>query len=518
MKHHTATGGTMGGRSQMPCFGLALTTVAFAASLTLLWGCPMSPPTGVTTGGQQDIAAARKVIEDGGIPDPDWITVEGFLSEHSIPIDQPDEAGLLYTAASVSWNADFDVFTPVATVVIGFGTTITEETFERDPLNLCLVIDRSGSMGDLIDVRSETSKLDAVKIAIDRLLAQLDGDDRVSIVTFDTGTKLWVESVPGNDIAAIKSALDEVVAGGGTDLARGLRRGYRVVNAHRDGGRSDRLIVFTDALLWGRAQRQAVEFINVMEEYADVGIGATVFGIGTDFGHEIVYDISQVRGGNYFFLSDYDRIVTVFDEEFDYLVTPVAYDVVLDVSVPFEFDVVGVYGIPVEEPFPHQLELEIPTLFLSTRQGGGAVMVRLRPGALVDFSVENSVMDISMSYTTPDGENETHPAVTAVLPGGFDPDATTDYFENDSAKRAALLLNTALVLRNACDDAYGYYGYYRYDYSSANREQAIERLTEFLPYFDALAEGLDDRASDTSRSLSAERALVAQLLANIQSW
>jgi len=145
-------------------------------------------------------------------------------------------------------------------------------------------------------------------------------------------------------------------------------------------------------------------------------------------------------------------------------------------------------------------------------------MVRLRPGALVDFSMENTVADIAMSYTTPEGDKETHPAVTAVLSGGFDPDTTINYFENDSAKRAVLLLNTALVLHNACDDAYGYYGYYWYDYSTANHAQAIERLTEFLPYFDALAEGLEDRASDASRSLSVERALVAQLLANIQDW
>ncbi|MGB2986833.1 MAG: VWA domain-containing protein [Phycisphaerae bacterium] len=491
-----------------------MTTVTFAASAMVFWGCGMAPSgPGVTTGGQQDIAAARSVIEDGGVPDPDWITVEGFLSEHSIPIEEPEDAGLLYTVASVAWNADFDVFTPVATVAIGFGTTIDEDTFERDPLNLCLVIDSSGSMAWQIDERSGTSKLDAVKIAIDRLLAQLDDDDCVSIVSFTGTTKLWVEAVPGDDIASIKSALDKMEAEGGTDLANGLRRGYRVVKAQHNAARSDRLIVFTDALLIGPLEREAAAFIEVMEQYAKDDIGATLFGIGTDFGHEIAYDISQVRGGNYFFLSDYDRIVTVFDEEFDYLVTPVAYDVSLDVSVPFEWDIVGVYGIPVEDALPHVLELDIPTLFLSTRQGGGGALVRIRPGALVDFSVENMVAHVSLSYTTREGEQETHPAVTAVLPGGFDPEGTINYFENDGTKRAVLLLNTALVLHNACDDVYP--GWY---YSSAGRNRAIDRLTEFLPYFDALAKGLEDRASETSRSLSQERTLVAQLLTNIRDW
>jgi Ca-activated chloride channel family protein len=297
-----------------------------------------------------------------------------------------------------------------------------------------------------------------------------------------------------------------------------MRRAYGLLKANHSDARSDRLIVFTDAILDRLQERRAEGFIGAMEEYAEDGIGATLFGIGTDFGQEIAYDISQVRGGNYFFLSDYDRIVSVFDEEFDYLVTPIAYDVSLDVSVPFEFDVVDVYGIPVEgDALPHELELAIPTLFLSTRQGGGAILIRVRPGALVDFGAENTIATISLSYTTREGGPATHPAVTGILPVGVGADVTDSYFESNGAQRAVLLLNTVLVLRNACGDVQ--YGWLDHDYHSAEPDGAIDRLTEFLPYFDTLATGLEDGASDASRTLSQERALVEKLLANIrQRW
>lgn len=468
---------------------------------------------GVGTGGQQDIASARTTIERGEFPDPESITVSGFLSEHGIPTGAVDTEELLFVTAATAYLEDFDSFTPQVTLQVGFGTTIDRETFRRDPLNLCLVIDRSGSMGNPIDVRSGTSKLDAVRVAIDRLLARLDGEDIVSVVTFNADAGRRVDGAAGNDIATIKSALTEFDAEGGTDLVDGLIEGYRTVNRHRGGGRSDRLMVFTDALLVRFEEFVTRRFLNVLEQNAENGIGVTLFGVGTDFGHDIAYDISQVRGANYFFLGDYDRIVSVFDEEFDFLVTPVAYDVSLRVSVPFEFDVVDVYGIPFSRnPPPNVLELRIPSLFLSSRQGGGEILIRTRPGALVDFGREINVGDVQLSYATPEGEMRTYPTISAALPANVDPAASTPYFESESARRAVLLLNTALVLRRAVEDVW------ECSYCFCGRfgmSRAAQRLEEFLPYFDSLAEGLEDRVSDTSRSISQERDLLEKLLQNI---
>lgn len=497
--------------------GVIFASAVLVASIV---GCAAGLPAasgdgaGVTTGGQQDIAAARTTIESGGVPDPASISVEGFLSEHGIPVTAPADAGLLFTTATVAWNKDFDAFTPLATVQVGFGSTIDEATFERRPQNLCLVIDVSGSMAEPVDVRSGTSKIDAVKIAVDRLLGQLDGLDKVSIVTFTTFATTRLEGAAGNDAMAIKTALDDVEARSGTSVAAGMRRGFQVTADQSSGTRADRLLVFTDALLQPVAQGRVPDFVEAMQDYADDGIGATIFGVGIDFGHEVAYEISQVRGGSYFFLSDYDRIVSVFDEDFDFLVTPVAYDVELTASIPIEFDVEGVYGIPVDEPLGRVLELNIPTLFLSNRQGGGAILIRVRAGALVDFEAESTVAEMSLAYNTPEGGAVVPPLVAATMPAGLDPSAGERYFETDASRRAVLLLNTALVLKNACADVYGN-GQYRY-WNSEGRERAVERLTEFLTYFDNLSAGLEDRASETSRSLSQERALVERLLANIR--
>jgi Ca-activated chloride channel family protein len=509
--------GKLSVRARIEC--LVLFLVGSGVMGALVTGCAMAAPSdfGVTSGGQQDIAAARQVINGGDIPDPDWITVEGFLSEHSIPVPVPDNAGELYVTAQTSWNADFDAFTPLVTVMVGFGTTIDRDSFQRESLNLGIVIDRSGSMGDLINTRTGTSKLDAVKIAIDRLLSKLTADDRVTVVSFNNGSTLDVADVQGNDIAAVKTAIDGLVPGGGTNLESGMRRAYRAVQERRSVGRSDRLIVFTDAELtvWPVQQRRAL--LDLMDVYSDLEVGATIFGVGSDIGQDLAYEISQVRGGNYFFLSDYERIVTVFDEEFDFLVTPVAYDVELEVDVPFAFDVADVYGIPVEPPFPHTVPLRVPTLFLSNRAGGGAIFVRVRAGAAVDLAEVTDVAGIGLRYKARGGQVVSAPGATARLPGGLT--QADPYFDSDASRRGVLLLNTALVLRNACADLMescfnDWWGTYCYP-DSSGIQRAGSRLDEFLPYFDGLAAGLIDRPSETSRSLSAERDLIVRLRANV---
>jgi Ca-activated chloride channel family protein len=467
------------------------------------------------------MAYARQVIEDGGIPEPSAITVEGMLSEHSIDLAPPRDAGALYSTATVAWNTDFDELTPLITVQVGFGTNIDPATFKRTPLNLCLVIDRSGSMNEAFDERTRTSKLEAVRIAVDRLLARLKPSDRISVVAFATDPGVLLDPVPGNDIAAVKSALDEIEVQGNTDLARGMLRGYRLVQSNHDASRSDRLMVFTDARITAGV-RQSGDLIAVMEDFVAEGIGATIVGVGTDFGQELAADISQVRGGNVVYLSDHDRIVQVFDEEFDFLVSPVAYDVRLAATIPFALDVADAFGFPDAQAGGHTLELLIPSRFYSARQGGAAIFIRLRPGALVDFDETVEVATLTLDYRTSTGDSQSD-SMQITLPVGQDPDAAEPYFETEATQRAVLLLNTALALKNASRDAFEGYDrdeatgrtiYQFPELDDVNR--ALARLTEFLPYFDDLAAGLPDQSAPTSRSLSQERAVVESLLNNIR--
>lgn len=234
---------------------------------------------GATSGGSQDIAEARSVIESGGVPDPDGFTVEGFLSEHDIPMAPPENAGEFYAASAVAWRVPFDSAAPVADVLIGLGTTIELDSFERLPLNLAVVIDRSGSMKQAASAGDYRSKFDAVRQAMRGLLAQLDGGELLTVVTFNNEAHVALDATVPTDADSILRMLDDLEPDGATNIMAALQLAFERVAAAAGDARDNRVILFTDAQP-NVGCTGSSEFLPVLRRYASLGIGFTLMGVG----------------------------------------------------------------------------------------------------------------------------------------------------------------------------------------------------------------------------------------------
>lgn len=476
----------------------------------LVTGC-FEPAPGQPTA--TDLVSARALIENGGIPHPESISIDRFLAEHFIANDMGDSAQDVAMKVSTAWHRDFDSITPNATIQVTYGAAIETGEFQRGPLNLGLVIDRSRMMNDPVDLRTGTTRFDLVRIALDRLLAQLTTDDFVSIVAFNDASEVLVEAVRGTNIAAIKGATDVLVPQGGVNLTEGLRRGFQTVAKHSRPQRLDRVLLFTDAGLHGMRTPQLGGFFGVMRQYAVTNIGTTMFGIGSSIRDDLRRSIAEIRGGTSAAFGNFDQLAKTIDEEFDFLVAPVAYDMTITLNIPFEFDVVEVHGLSATPPFGRNLVLRAPTLFLTPGQDNGLVLLRLRAGSLASFSQPTTVGTATLNYTTAFGVSQTSGVTPASLPAGQNPAADPSYFQNDEVRRGVLVLNTALTIRRACEDLYRT-GALTFD--SASRNAAISRIGEFLDYFDELSAGLPDQLTPDSRSLSQERALMVKLRSNLR--
>lgn len=466
----------------------------------LLDGCSMSSTgmrssaggsySGATPGGAQDIGYARQVIENGGVPPESSITVEGLFSEHDLPIGGAtcNERLCLNSAVAIT-----DLFVEKeirAFLQIGLGSNIDLSTFHRNSLNLGVVVDRSGSMCG--------EKMEAVITALKKLVDNLNEEDVLSIVIFDDIVDVILEPTHVDDRGRINSIIDrEIVCRGSTDIESALRRGFEIVNSLEEQGLDRRVMLFTDALPnTGRTDEDS--FVSLVTRYAEEGVGISVFGVGVDFGHELIDAITHAPGGNYFFLEDADKIAKVFDEDFDLMVTPIAYNLKVSAVPAQNFSLSDVHGVPGwDDSSSGKFEINLATVFISRNRG--AIVVELKPEAEINPGEMIASVELKYSEQFEGQVKVTNLDVRYEGEDVFDP-SISSYYQPVSVRKVTALLNLALGMKEVCRL-----------YHDGDVEGASRMAGELVEYFRAEVEavGGDD--------MEEELALVEKLKDNINS-
>ncbi|MDP6934281.1 MAG: VWA domain-containing protein [Myxococcota bacterium] len=390
---------------------------------------------GATPGGSQDIGYARQVIESGDVPREGDFTIGGLLNEHDLPIEgaEPcDEILCVYGSTGVGRVVVEDEQSLF--VQIGYDTNLSEATFERDPLNLAIVVDISGSM---------TEVLDDVKVALHSLLDQLEPTDRLAIVTYGSNAQVLLPSTLAEDTDHIARKIDKLSSGGSTAMEAGIEKGFEVLRPHLEDGVASRMMLFTDVQP-NVGATEASDFEQVVGEASDEGMGLTLFGIGYSFGYGLALDISELPGGNFYYLAAQEDVEEVFDEDFDYMVTPLAYD--LEISLDSPMDFIEAYNIQGTEEAEHTLTARVATIFLS--RDSGATVVRLDLPEQMQVALGASVADLRLSYVDRDGHRvdqqvEVQHGNSA---GGLDGDA----FAQVGTRKSAALVNMGLGMQELC--------------------------------------------------------------------
>jgi Ca-activated chloride channel homolog len=390
---------------------------------------------GATSGGEQSNGLSQAQIDQGQVPKSSAITVEGLLNQYDLPLESADCRKILCVDAG--W-AIMPVLTEERSVVfvqLGLSSGIDEATFRRAPLNLSVVVDRSGSMGG--------SKLDSVKTALSRLIDQLGEADRLSIVLFDDSVDVLVQPTLVTNKAALKSAVNSIFPRNATDMAAGLRRGSDFVKQYAgQPGVADRVMVFTDAQT-NTGDTDQTSFVGIAAAAAAQNIGITLFGVGTDLNQDLVLAISRVRGGNYFYLQDAAKIATVFDQDFDYLVTPLAYDLHLSLVPAPGYVITAVYGFPSWRSGSTTVDLVIPTVFLSHNHG--AVVVRIDPANRKWPDAQVPLASLALSYTSATDGTTVSDALEASYTDTAPLSDSSIFYSQRAVRKSVALVNEAVA-------------------------------------------------------------------------
>jgi Ca-activated chloride channel homolog len=336
----------------------------------------MAPDMGATPGGAQDIGYFRDRVQAGEIPHPNTFTPEGLFSEHDLPVAAGKRCGQLLCTVGEAMPAGLMVQPEVRYLAqLGFSSNLDPRTFKRAPLHLVAVIDKSGSMSG--------QPLELVKESLIKVVSQMNADDELSIVLYGDRSHVYLNPTAVRERGAIVRAIRGIVSAGSTNMEEGLAVGFRLARSHSFAG-STRVMLFTDERP-NVGSTDANSFMGMARDSSQAGIGMTTIGVGVQFGAELATAISSVRGGNLFFFSDVGKMQRRFEQEFDTMVTELAYDMRLTVQPAAGLKIAGVYGIPgkaLKWEDGGKISMAVETIFLSRKKG--AIYVALasdtRPG------------------------------------------------------------------------------------------------------------------------------------------
>lgn len=277
--------------------------LGMATTAALVWAA-VEPATPRAAAAAKDPAwvpgaAARKAAPGADLPDRSHfqagktLTMEGRLGHRVLPAGADSDT---YLFVDVSADRTRTALTPA-------------------PLNLAIVIDRSGSMKG----KRLSNAFAAARSAVQRLR---DGD-QVSVITYNTAAEVMVAptQVTAASRGSILAAIKPVKAAGDTCISCGVETGMRML------GRRDQMVSRMLLLSDGEATRGVRDlpgFQRIAEECRSMGASITTIGVDVDYNERILSQLARDSNGRHFFVADPSGLPPVFDEEMRSLAETVA--------------------------------------------------------------------------------------------------------------------------------------------------------------------------------------------------
>jgi Ca-activated chloride channel family protein len=239
----------------------------------------------------------------------------------------------------------------------------------RIPLNVSLVLDRSGSMmGDKIAYAKRASKF---------LVDQLGKDDYLSIVNYDDQVEVTSPSQPVKNKEALKFALDRISDRGATNLSGGMLEGFSQVKSTRKDGYVNRVLLLTDGLAnQGIVEPAALKRL-VEAKYKEEGIALSTFGLGADYNEDLLTMLAETGRANYYFIDSADKIPQLFAKELKGLLNVVAQNAMVQLTLPPGMQCEKVYGYPYDVK-NGQVQVRFNDINANDEK---AILIKLRPSA-----------------------------------------------------------------------------------------------------------------------------------------
>lgn len=194
---------------------------------------------------------------------------------------------------------------------------------ERPPVNLTIVLDRSGSMSG--------QKIENAKNAAIAALRRLSGEDIFSLVIYDHEVETLVPAQSAANTEWIESRIRSIHSRGNTALFAGVSQGAAEVRKHLESKYVHRIMLLSDGLA-NVGPSTPADLGRLGASLMKEGISVTTIGVGNDYNEDLMTRLSQESDGNAYFVENSDDLPQIFAAELGDVLNVVAKKVVVELS------------------------------------------------------------------------------------------------------------------------------------------------------------------------------------------
>ncbi len=221
---------------------------------------------------------------------------------------------------------------------------------ERLPLNIAIVLDKSGSMGS-------DQKMEKAKQGVFEIIERLNEGDVISVIVYDSYPSVLIPAQVLKDKSQIINLVSRIHSSGSTALYGGVLLGAEELRKYASDYHLNKIVLLSDGL--ANVGPQSTEDLAVLgRTLNEEDVIVSTIGVGLDYNEDLMTALAQESGGNSYFAKDSYELPKIFAEEINEAMAIVAKNikVYIDTEKGVEpLDIIGRRGKVGDKYFESQI-------------------------------------------------------------------------------------------------------------------------------------------------------------------